>query len=234
VTSRRDQLVGNRLALLGTLLYFAEWIAIPFIPSVPTDKLGVDPAAIVAEYTHPQRMAFAAGWLSFVLLGRILFAIGLRDAFRDTRRELPLATFAVAAMAMSVAIEVIDYALVTSGAWLAHAHGAASAIVALDTAGTILFDMIWAPIGVCMVAGSLAMHLSRLFPRWLTWLGLVAGALVICGGIVAASAQGATGSFHTVGGILNGPPTFGFWIWMIGTSVVLFRATPRRGAAQSA
>jgi len=84
-------------------------------------------------------MAFAAGWLSFVLLGRILFAIGLRDAFRDTRRELPLATFAVAAMAVSVAIEVIDYALVTSGAWLAHAHGAASAIVALDTAGTILY-----------------------------------------------------------------------------------------------
>jgi hypothetical protein len=36
-----------------------------------------------------------------------------------------------------------------------------------------------------------------------------------------------------VGGILNGPPTFGFWIWMIATSVVLFRAAPRREIAQT-
>jgi uncharacterized protein DUF4386 len=231
--TRRDQLVGNRLALVGTVLYFMEWIGIAALgASLPTDRLGDRPAETVADYAHhPARTALLAGWLSFVLLGRVLFTIGLRDAFRDRRRELPLATFAVAAMTVSVAIEVINYALVASGAWLAKAHGNAGAIVALDAAGTVLFAMIWAPIGVSMIAASLAMLRSRLFPTWLSWLGLVSGALVVCGGVIGASALGSSGVYHTLGGILNGVPGFGFWIWMIATAIVLFRATPGPGPA---
>ena len=135
--TRRDQLVGNRLALVGTVLYFMEWIGIAALgASLPTDRLGDRPAETVADYAHhPARTALLAGWLSFVLLGGSVFTIGLRDAFRDRRRELPLATFAVAAMTVSVAIEVISYALVASGAWLAKAHGSAGAIVASTRRG---------------------------------------------------------------------------------------------------
>ena len=92
--------------------------------------------------------------------------------------------------------------------------------------------MIWAPIGVSMVAGSLAMLRSRLFPAWLSWLGLVSGALVVCGGVIGASALGSSGAYHTLGGILSGVPGFGFWIWMIATAIVLFRAARAQGQRQ--
>ena len=58
--------------------------------------------------------------------------------------------------------------------------------------------------------------------------------LLAVGGVVGAAALGSSGTLHDVGGALTGIPVAGFWIWMIGTSVILFRATPRRGPAQSA
>ena len=232
-TSRRDQLVGNRLALVGTVLYFMEWIGIALLTSsLPTDRLGHNPAATVADYAdHPGRTALVAGWFSVVLLGRVVFSVGLRSAFHGMRREFALADVALVAMAVSVAIEVIGFGLVASGAWLADAHAEAGTIVALDGAGTVLSKLVFGPLGLCVVAGSLAMLVSQLFPRWLAWLGLVAGALLTFGGIVGASAQGATGSFHDIGGAFTGVPVLGFWIWMIATSIVLFRAAPRPEAA---
>jgi hypothetical protein len=237
MASRRDQLVGNRLALVGAVLYFMEWVVIPFAPSLPTDKLGNDSASIVAAYAeHPARTALLAGWLSFVLLGRVAFLAGLRNAFRGSPRELTLADWAFGAMAVSVAIEVTSYALVAAGGWLAHAHLAAGPILALDAAGSVLFFMVVGTMGVSVLAGSLAMQMSGFFAKWLSWLGLVAGALLICGGVVGASALGSTGGFHDFGGALTGVPVPVFWIWMIATSVVLFRHTPagRRDAHPSA
>jgi hypothetical protein len=230
MASRRDQLVGNRLALAGTVLYFTEWVVIPFAPSLPTDRLGHDPAATVAAYAdHPGTTALLAGWLSFVLLGRIAFCAGLRNAFRASPRELALADWAFGAMVVSVAIEVLCYALVATGGWLADAGSGAGTIVALDAAGTVLFYLVFAPVGLSVAAGSLAMLISGLFPRWIVWLGLVAGPLVLAGGVVGASAAGSTGGFHDVGAALGGLPLVGFWVWIIATSVVLFRHAPRQG-----
>src|SRR6266699_1169654 len=103
MASRREQLVGNRLALAGTVLYFMERVVIPFAPSLPTDKLSKDHSAIVAAYGHhPARTAFLAGWLSFVLLGRIAFSAGLRSAFRASPREPAWADGARGAMARTL------------------------------------------------------------------------------------------------------------------------------------
>ncbi len=226
--SGRGQLVGNRVALVGTVLYFLEWIAIVSIPSVPTDKLGRDPAAIVAAYGHPKAVGIAAGWFSVVLFGRVVFAIGLRDAFRGLRRERLFANVAVAAMALSVAIEVIGFGLTAATAWVAEAGGNQSAVVALDAAGTVVFDLVFGPIGVSVLAGSIAMLLSRLFPRWLSWVGVLGGSLLTVGGILGVGGLGASGTFHDMAGALSGFPVAIVWIWMIGTSVVLFRATTRR------
>jgi hypothetical protein len=74
--------------------------------------------------------------------------------------------------------------------------------------------------------------MSGLFPRWIGWLGVIAGGLVICGGILGAAAAGSTGGFHDLGEQLSDLPTLGFWIWIIATSVVLFRsARPRQERA---
>jgi len=227
------QLRGNRLALAGAVLYFLEWVVIVIAPSLPTDKLGKDPASIAAAYAHqPARTALLAGWLSVVLLGRILFIVAVRDALREVPRAHVLLDWAVAAMAVSVVIEIVDYALVASGAWLAHAGASAATIVALDTAGTILFLMIFGPVGVSALAASIAMRQSRLFPAWLCWLGVAGGALLALGGIIAASAQGSSGGFHDVGGVLGAIPVAIVWIWLVATGVVVWRAAPNaRGAA---
>src|SRR2546423_5529442 len=103
--STRPRLVGNRVALVGAAMYFLEWVAIVSIPSVPTDKLGHDPSAIVAAYGHPRAIGVAAGWFSVVLFGRVVFAIGLRDAFRGLRRERLVADIAVVAKAVVGAVE---------------------------------------------------------------------------------------------------------------------------------
>ena len=229
--SRRGQLVGNRIALIGAVMYFLEWVAIVAIPSVPTDKLGRDPSAIVATYGHPKAIGVAAGWFSVVLFGRVIFTIGLRDAFRGLRRERLFANIAVAAMALSVAIEVISFGITATAAWVANAGGNQSAVVTLDAASEVLFELVFGPIGVSVLAGSIAMILSRLFPRWLAWIGIVGGSLLAVGGIVAVGGLGASGSFHDAAGALSSIPVPIVWIWMIGTAVVLFRATPRTASA---
>jgi hypothetical protein len=233
MASRRGRLVGNRIALLGTALYFCEWVAIAFIPNVPTDKLGADPAAIVAEYTHPQRIAFAAGWFSFFLFGRVVFCAALRNAFYGMRRELLFADISLVVMGASVVLEVGAFALVAAAAWLADAHGTADAIVALDSAGSTAFSMVFAPIGMSVLAASVAMVLSGLFPKWLSWLGVAAGGLLSIGGVLGAAGLGAGGTLHSVGGAFSSIPVPLVWIWLIATSVILFRATPRREIAQS-
>ena len=218
-------LVGNRLALVGAVLYFGEWIGIAIAPSLPTDKLGVGPASIVAAYAEdPSRTAFLAGWLSFVLLGRIAFCVGLRDAFRLSPRSLRLADFAIGAMVVSVVVEIVGYGLVATGAWLADAGAAPGAIVALDAANTTIFPLILAPLGVSVFCGALAMLLSGLFARWLAWLGLVAGGLLVLGGVEFSAAAGSSGLLHDIGVT----PIPLIWIWLLATGVVLFQATPRR------
>ena len=227
MTAVPTRLVGNRLVLVGAVLYFGEWIGIALAPSLPTDKLGADPTSVVTAYSDsPAMTSFLAGWLSFVILGRIAFCAGLRNAFRASKRSLPLADWALGAMVVSVAIEVIDYGFVATGAWLADAGGAPDSVVALDAAGTMFFHLIIAPIGVSVFAASLAVVFSGLFPRWIGWLGIVTGGLLVVGGIEASAAAGSTGVLRDLGNM----PIPLFWIWMIATAVVMFRATPKREA----
>jgi hypothetical protein len=225
--SDRGRLVGNRVALVGAAMYFLEWVGILSIPSVPTEKLGHDPNAIVAAYGHPKAIGLAAGWFSVVLFGRVIFTIGLRDAFRGLRRERLFANIAVAAMGLSVAIEVISFGITAAAAWVAEAGGNPGAVVALDAASEVGFLLVIGPIGVSVLAGSIAMILSRLFPRWLGWVGVLGGALLLVGGIIGVGGLGARGTFHDVAGALMGGAPI-VWIWMIATSVVLFRATAER------
>ena len=220
-------MVGNRVALVGAAMYFLEWVAILSIPSVPTEKLGHDPNAIVAAYSHPKAIGVAAGWFSVVLFGRVIFTIGLRDAFRGLRRERLFANIAVAAMGLSVAIEVVSFGITAAAAWVAEAGGNQGAVVALDAASEVLFKLVIGPIGVSVLAGSIAMILSRLFPRWLGWVGILGGSLLLVAGIIGVGGLGARGTFHNVAGALMGGVPI-VWIWMIATSVVLFRATPKR------
>lgn len=221
-------LIGNRLALVGAVLYLLEWVAIAFIADVPTDKLGDDAASIVGAYSGEARStALAAGWFSVVLLGRILFVVAVRKAFRDSGRDSALLDFAVGAMTVSVSIEIVSFALTPAAAWLAENDAAPDTIVALDSASSIAFLMVFGPIGVSVLAMSAAIVRSQLFARWVGWLGVAAGALAIAGGILAAAALGDDGSFKDWGEQPSAVGALAFWIWMLATAVILWRRTPR-------
>ena len=230
----RTSLVGA-LALGGTILYLSEWAVIPFVPDLPTDDLGEDVSAIAGDYAgHGTELAFLTGWVSVALLGRIVFVAALRSALRRSSRDPVLADIAVAAMTLSVAIEIVQLGLIASAGWLGESAVDPAAIAGLDAAGTVLFGLVLVPLGASVLASSTAMLLSVLFPRWLCWLGIVAGAFVILGGVVGTAGAGDSGTVHDLGDPLTGIPVAAFWLWMIATSIVLFRRAPQPRPAEAA
>lgn len=226
--AERQPLVGNRLALAGAVIYLFEWVGIlGFGPHV-TGAQGAKPADIVAQYTqHGTGIALLAGWLSLVLLGRILFVAGIRDGLRRSGVETLLADFALAAMAVSVILEIAAYA-VAGGAAQAAARGAdPSTIVGIDAAAKWLDLNVIAPFSVAILVASFAMQRSRLFPAWLCWLGLAAGVVGGVDGLIAGPAFQAGGSFYQASQLLQ-VAVLAAWIWMVATGVVLFRAAGRQ------
>ncbi|MGH2811194.1 MAG: hypothetical protein ACRDI1_00585 [Actinomycetota bacterium] len=229
MAAQRTRLIGTRLALMGAALYFLEWLVIPFLPDVPTDQLGRGPQAIVDAYVgEGSLVAFAAGWFAVVLIGRVLYAIALRDSLEASGYPSTSARFAVGAMTVSVAIELVSFGAVAAGGWLAENQAGTDAIVALDAAGSIIFLLVFALIGVSTLAASLAMFASGLFRNWVCWLGIFSGGLTIVGGIIEPVRAGATGTFQELGELPNALGSLTFWVWILVTSIILWRSAPTR------
>lgn len=226
--STRDQNqwagTGNRLALAGALLYFLEWVVIiPAGGSGPA-ALGTKAAAIMSLYAgHASAQELMAGWFSLVLLGRLVFVAGVRSALRPSPRELPLADVALAAMTVSVMLEITAYAVAGSAGYLAAHGGPAAAIVGLDGAANWVDQVIWAPVGLSVAASALAMLRSGLFPTWLCWLGLVSGVVGAVYGALAGPAFVSTGTAQSAFQAANSLAVLSLWIWMVATAVLLFR-----------
>jgi hypothetical protein len=180
----------------------------------------------MAAYSqHPAAAAVSAGWFALCLSGRVLYMAGLKASLQARPRELPLMDFAVAAMAISVALEVAAYAVVAGAARLAAAGADSGPVVALDAAAFWLDLIIFGPAGVSLLAAGAAMLRSRLFPTWLSAIALVAGA---AGTIECALGAGsAGGSASGLAGAVGAVAAVGLWLWMIVTGVLLWRAATR-------
>ncbi len=236
VTSERKPLIGNRLALAGVVIYFLEWVGIAAfdIGNVPASQ-GTNAAEILAQYAqHGTATALLAGWESLVLLGRILFVAGIRDGLHRSGARTLLADFALVAMAVSVIVEISTWSLVAGGAYAAVNGADQSTLVGIDALANFRLAVLGAPLAASILAASVAMLRSQLFPAWLCWLGLIAGAIgsvygVIAGAVFAAGSQCASALCLTGSGLpglaqVISLALLGVWIWMIVTGVVLFRA----------
>lgn len=229
VTTEHRLLVGNRLTLAGAIFYLLEWVGIlAFGAGTAPTNPGTSPREVVAEYTqHANAIALLGGWLALVLLGRILFVAGLREGlFRSGARTL-LADFALGAMVVSVALEIAAFAVAGATGHAATTGADQSTVVALDAVANWLDLSIWAPIGVSVLTGSLAMLGSRLFPAWLCWLGVAAGAAGCIDGVIAGAAAQVGGPLSRTADIASAVGALGSWIWMLVTAVLLFRASGR-------
>lgn len=225
----RPGLIGNRLVLVGAVLYLLEWVAI--IPSHLDAPLGAGTSVptVVRTYAgHPDLWAWAAGWFSVVLLGRILLISGLRQALLESGRSSPLLVTAVAAMTVSVALEIATYAVVAGAAWsLAHGGGHSSVPV-LDAAAFELNQMLYGPLGIAVLLTAGAMWASGLFSRVLSGIGLLSGVLATLAALVA-SGPNLAGLFAAANIAV---PLF--WVWMLWAGVVCWRAAPREASENSA
>jgi hypothetical protein len=219
--TERPTLVGNRLVLVGSVLYLLEWVAIVAASvDVPLGATSKAPELVSAYAGHADALGWAAGWFSVVLLGRILIMTGLRSALAASGRPQPLMDLAVAAMVVSVVLEIATYAVVAGVSWSVGRGGSTGAVRALDSVAFTLNDMIYGPLGVSLLCAGAAMWVSGLFGRVLPSLALVGGAMGTLLGLAFVS--------PTFAGVATG---LGFaalllWIWMIWTGVVLWRARP--------
>ena len=219
--SETGTLAGNRWVLTGAVLYLLEWVAIL------TTKMGVPVGAgtsagkILHAYAgHTEAFAWAAGWFSVVLLGRVLIVTGLRTALVDSGRPHPLMDLAVVAMAASVVVEVATYAVTAGAAWTLDHGGSDATVRGLDAAAFMLNQMVYGPLGVAVLCSAWAMWRSTLFPRALCVVGLLAGG----GGTLLGLAFSAPGMSGAAGPLSAAVPLF--WIWMLWTGVVLWRRVP--------
>ena len=221
-TTRPSALVGNRLVLVGAVLYLLEWVAIIAASVDAPVGASVSGATLLSTYAgHADAYAWAAGWFSVVLLGRILIMTGLRTALVRSGRPQPLMDLAVGAMAVSVVIEIVTYALVAGTAWSVGHGGSAGAVRTMDSAAFVLDEMLWGALGVSLVCAGLSMWVSGLFSRILSGLAVLGGVL----GVVDALAFTAPRSSGLADAVSSGA-ALPFWIWMLWTGVVLWRARP--------
>ena len=233
----RRQLVGNRWALVGAIMYLLEWVAIVGIQTgvqIPTTP-GTTSAEIFKEYSQASAsgLALAAGWFALVLPGRILLIAGIRQALRRSWGDSALADLAVAAMALSVLLQIASY-WVAAGVGQAATSGAdQSAVVTGHAIASMLNVGVFSPLGLSILAISVVMWQSRVFPWWLCLLGGLSGAAMCVGGLTAGFYSG--GRFQQVANNAQFGE-LGFLVWMLVTGVILFRAAgqprPKSAAAR--
>jgi hypothetical protein len=229
-------LIGNRLALIGAIVYLLEWVAILGFGAgtAPSGDPGTSAGAIVSQYRqHALATSLAAGWFSLVLLGRILFMVGVRDGLRRSGYRTGLADFALVAMAVSVVLEIAVYSIAAGAAHAAVNGSDQSTIVALDSAANWLDLNIQAPLGASVLVASLGMLRSRAFPAWLCWLGTVAGGLGCVGGVLIGAAFHQGGALYQAINLSTTVAVVGFWLWMLVTGILLFRSAGRQLSVQA-
>lgn len=213
------RLVGNRWALAGAIVYLCEWVAIVAVALGGAGDFimrGASADALVETYTgRADSLSFLAGWFAVVLLGRVLFFAAVRRSLADSGLPHVLLDLAVVASAVSVTLEVVSYAFVIPATEAAD-RGERTLVAFFDLAGAGLNLMIAGGLGVAIVCTAYVMTASGYFSRWLNGLGIVSGVAIV--GAQLSVSPSLSGLFD----VLYVFPLV-FWIWMIWTSVVLWR-----------
>jgi hypothetical protein len=224
----RASITGNRLVLAGAVMYLLEWVAI--IPSGESGPAapGASNEKVLSLYQdNPKAIMFLVTWLSLVLLGRVLLMTGLRRALDSSQEPTPLMDLAIAAMALSVALEIVTYVFVGAAQVLASQGGQDGTVVALDRLGGVAFLCVLAPLGLAVLLAAWSMLTTQTFPRWIPVVGLLGGAIMAVGGAISGPGFLDDGALRSVAnGAGIGIPLF--WVWMIATGIVLWRRTPAR------
>jgi hypothetical protein len=220
----RQPVVGNRLMLVGAVMYLLEWIAIiPAGSTGPSDLAKTALPDITKLYTgNAGGAGFIAGWCSLVLVGRVLIILGARQALVGTRHAT-LVDWAAIVMGVSVAIELVSVVVVASLSHVVHAGAPDDTVVlALDAIAAFSYYAIMPLLGLSVGVTSWVMLDSRRFPTWIGWLGVAAGLVAAAAGVLLGGSGGLDGGLHSAGMALSAGVGL-FWIWMLAAGLYLWR-----------
>ena len=220
--AEQHALVGNRWMLAGGLLYLLEFVAIVGAGMDEILVAGASADEVVAAYAagSVDAAAFLGGWMSLVLLGRVLVFVGLRSALAASGRSHPLMDFAVVAAAVSVTLEVVAHGLGIAAADFADAEQNAAAVL-LDQGGAWTGSLVMGGLSLALLASVWCMWGSRMFSKPLVIVGLVAGIGGVLAQLTIAPSTSDISEWLTLSAVL-------FWVWMLWAGVVLWRRTPAR------
>lgn len=205
---------GTWFVLVGIILYLCEFVGFAIAGGYPSNEPGTPLDQIPAAYVGFENGAgFLVGWMALVLTGRILIVVGLRSVIGRS----PLLDWAVAAMVVSVALEVVSVGAMAAAAALV-ANGAAVAAVAVaDQLAWTLGSAVTTAGGVAALLAAVAMWRSGLFPRVLAASGVVLGAVMLASGLLAGAP-----ATYPVASTLSIVVLFWF-VWVVWTGVLLAR-----------
>jgi hypothetical protein len=216
--SMQDRPTGNWVALAGVVAYLLEFAV--FIPA-GAQLFVPDGSDVVAHYAaRAAGFAVAAALLAVLLMGRVAFIVGLRAALPAALAIRPLIDLALAAMVVSVALEVGALGLAAGTARLASSGADEAAVVGAYGAIAGLYVGVFPTFGLSVVAASSAMLWSRAFRLWLPALGLISGAVMMASGVADAVLYAESGNQEGTIGPLG---WLGAVVWMLATGVILLR-----------
>jgi hypothetical protein len=209
------------LALLGVIIYLMEFaFIIPFYKEPPrTDSTNSELLAFYAA-NRTDILIYVAG-VSAAILGRIVFAAGLRDVLRKVRGARALMDVAFGMVVVAVTVESIGLALegVAASMGTYGSEPPVAVAAALHNASLSLDVPMSITHGLFAAVASLAMLRARVLPRWIGWTGLV-------GGIAYTMSFSLAFGPNIVGDIVgSGIGWLLIVVWMLATGIVLFRRT---------
>lgn len=219
-----ERISYNRLALLGVIIYLLEFaFIIPFFKEPP--GAGSTNSELANFYATNQTsiLIYVVG-VSAAILGRILFAAGLRDVLRPIPGARALMDLAFGLAVVAVTVEGISLGLegVAASMGTYGPEPPVAVAAALQNASLNLGIPLSITHGLFAAAASLAMLRSRLFPRWIAWTGLVGGLAYTT---TFSQAFGPNFIGDTIG---SGIGWLLIVVWMLATGIVLLQRARSR------
>jgi hypothetical protein len=225
---RSAGLVGNRLVLLGGILFLCEFVGIigshvHTMPALP----GTSSASLRTMYDGQAGVAgFLVGWYSLVIPGRLLFTLGLRRAIlasdRSGRAPRTLLDWAVSLMGVGVVLEMASAAVLAAAAASA-TRGDDAVLFALDRMAHTFQVAITCPSGLALAVVAFAMWRSGVFPRMLAGpMLMIGGVQVVSGALLAGPSTASLQDSVTALNLIN----FGLILW---AGILVFRRRPKHG-----
>jgi hypothetical protein len=210
---------GEKIAFASGIIYMSILIVatihfvLNVIPRLPA--IGSAPADYALFYVEHGRLMTFTNYLYALPVPFFLFFIaGLYSYLRRLEHDGTWAMAAVAAGLTMMAPWLRNIVVETSAVYMAQHGGDAAVIAAFDGFGPMTYAMGGLPRAVLLIATSAVLLSNKVTPRWLGWLGFVAGALSVLGSATFVSA--AFFPVTMVGLAVSGA-------WLLALNIILLR-----------